>query len=49
MSVKLFKLLVMINSLSIAPSPKRDRGSGPETRPGIEPPEVEIQSRTSLP
>jgi len=27
----------MINSLSIAPSPERDRGNGPETRPGIEP------------
>jgi hypothetical protein len=26
----------MINSLSIAPSPKRDRGSGPGTWPGIE-------------
>jgi len=37
MSVKLFKLLVMINSLSIALS-TMDRGSGPETRPGIEPP-----------
>jgi len=27
----------MINSLLITPSPKRDRGNGPETRPGIEP------------
>jgi len=36
MSVKLFELLAMISSLSIAPSPM-DRGNGPETRPGIEP------------
>jgi hypothetical protein len=27
----------MINSLCITPSPERDRGNGPETRPGIEP------------
>jgi len=27
----------MISSLSIAPSPERDRGNGLETRPGIEP------------
>ena len=36
MSVKLFEPLTMISSLSIAPSPERDRGNGPETRPGIE-------------
>jgi len=28
----------MINSLCITPSPERDRGKGPETRPGIKPP-----------
>jgi len=37
MSVKLSEPMAMINSLSIAPSPERDRGNGPETRPGIEP------------
>jgi len=26
----------MINRLLITPSPERDRGNGPETRPGIE-------------
>jgi hypothetical protein len=37
MSVKLSEPMTMINSLSIAPSPERDRCNGPETRPGIEP------------
>jgi len=36
MSVEFSELLAMINSLSIAPSPKRDRGSGLGTWPGIE-------------
>jgi hypothetical protein len=37
MSIKYFEPLAMINSLLITPSPERDRGNGPETRPGIEP------------
>jgi hypothetical protein len=37
MSIKLFEPLTMINSLLITPSPKRDRGNGPETWPGIKP------------
>uniref|UniRef100_A0A7J2U316 Uncharacterized protein n=1 Tax=Ignisphaera aggregans TaxID=334771 RepID=A0A7J2U316_9CREN len=37
MSIKYFEPLTMINSLLITPSPKRDRGNGPETWPGIEP------------
>jgi hypothetical protein len=36
MSIKFFEQLAMINSLCITPSPERDRGNGPETRPGIE-------------
>jgi hypothetical protein len=37
MSINIFEQLAMINSLRITPSPERDRGNGPETRPGIEP------------
>jgi hypothetical protein len=37
MSIKIFERLAMINSLCITPSPERDRGNGPKTRPGIEP------------
>jgi hypothetical protein len=37
MRIKVFELLAMISSLSITPSPERDRGNGPETRPGIKP------------
>jgi hypothetical protein len=37
MSIKLFEPLAMINGLLITPSPERDRGNGPETRPGIKP------------
>jgi len=37
MSIRYFERLAVINSLCIAPSPERDRGNGPETRPGIEP------------
>ncbi|MCC6029844.1 MAG: hypothetical protein LM591_06870 [Candidatus Korarchaeum sp.] len=37
MSIKLFEPLAMINGLRITPNPERDRGNGPETRPGIEP------------
>jgi hypothetical protein len=36
MSVKLFELLAMISSLSIAPNHVLGRGSGTETWPGIE-------------
>jgi hypothetical protein len=39
MSIKIFERLAMINSLCITPSPERDRGNGPKTRPGIEPSE----------
>jgi len=39
MRIKNFEPLAVISSLSIAPSPERDRGNGPETRPGIEPSE----------
>jgi len=38
MSIRYFERLAMINSLCITPSPERDRGKGPETRPGIKPP-----------
>jgi len=37
MSIRIFEPLAMISSLCITPSPERDRGNGPETRPGIEP------------
>jgi hypothetical protein len=37
MSIRYFERLAVINSLCITPSPERDRGNGPETRPGIEP------------
>jgi hypothetical protein len=37
MSIKIFEQLAMINNPCITPSPERDRGNGPETRPGIEP------------
>jgi len=37
MSVKLFELLAMISSLSIAPNHVLGRGNGPETQPGIKP------------
>jgi len=37
MSVKLFELLAMISSLSIATNPVLGRGNGPETQPGIKP------------
>jgi hypothetical protein len=42
MSIKVFERLAMINSLCIAPSPVWDRGNGPETRPGIEPPRGDV-------
>jgi hypothetical protein len=38
MSIKIFEPIAMINSLCITPSPERDRGNGPETRPGIKSP-----------
>jgi hypothetical protein len=38
MSIKIFERLAMINDLCITPSPERDRGNGPETRPGIKSP-----------
>ena len=39
MSIKYFEPLAMINDPRITPSPGRDRGNGPKTRPGIEPSE----------
>jgi putative transposase len=38
MRIKIFEPLAMINGLCITPSPGRDRGNGPETRPGIKSP-----------
>jgi hypothetical protein len=38
MRIKIFEQLAMINDPRITPSPERDRGNGPETRPGIKSP-----------
>jgi hypothetical protein len=42
MSIKVFEPRAMMSSLLITPSSVWDKGNGPETRPGIEPPGGDI-------